>query len=76
MKRIIYLDLLKIIAITMLIVLHYLNNNFGNGLIWNNTKIGITTHFFESLCIVAVNVFVIITGYFSVDKNAIFIKNL
>ena len=66
-------ELLRIILILMIIVLHYFNGKMG-GLFNNvekNTFIYYLSHFIEALCIVAVNVFIIITGYFSCKKTSI-----
>ena len=57
----------------MIITLHYLNGGIGGAL--SNTNPNTFNYylitFIESLCIVAVNVFIIITGYFSYKKNSI-----
>lgn len=57
----------------MVIVLHYLNAGMGGAL--GHTASGSINYYFiylmESLCIVAVNGFVLITGYFSYKKNSV-----
>lgn len=66
-------SLLKIILILMVIVLHYFNSNIG-GLFANVSKWSTNyflSHLLESFSIVAVNVFVLITGYFSCKKKDI-----
>lgn len=67
------IELLRIILIMMIITLHYLNGGIGGAL--SNTNPNTFNYylitFIESLCIVAVNVFIIITGYFSYKKNSI-----
>ena len=67
------IELLRIIMILAVIGLHYFNGNMGGLLKY--TKISNSTYYFshvlESLFIVAVNVFVLITGYFSVNKRSI-----
>lgn len=66
-------ELLRIILILMVIVLHYFNGEMG-GLLKNVEKWSLNfylSHFIESLCIIAVNVFIIITGYFSYKKTSI-----
>lgn len=66
-------ELLRIILILMVIVLHYFNGVMG-GLLNNVEKWSLNfyiSHFIESLCIIAVNVFIIITGYFSYKKTGI-----
>lgn len=71
-------ELLKIILILMVIVLHYFNSNMG-GLLANVDKWSLNyflSHLLESFCIIAVNVFVIITGYFSCKKDNIKISKV
>lgn len=71
-------DLLKILLILMVIVLHYFNGNMG-GLLLNVTKGSFNyylSHLLESFCIIAVNVFIIITGYFSCEKKSINISKV
>lgn len=66
-------ELLRIILILMVIALHYFNGVMG-GLLNNVEKWSLNfyiSHFIESLCIIAVNVFIIITGYFSYKKTCI-----
>ncbi|MDB8559600.1 hypothetical protein [Turicibacter sanguinis] len=64
-------ELLRIVAIMMVIGLHYFNGSMGGAL-------SILTHgdgnfylayFFESLFIIAVNLFVLVCGYFNIDKK-------
>ena len=72
-KRQSNIELLRIIAILMVIVLHYLNGNMGGELqhVAPGSINYYLSHFIESLCIIAVNVFVLITGYFSYKKEQI-----
>ena len=66
-------ELLRIILMLMVIVLHYFNGGMG-GLFGNVEKWSfnyVLSHFIESFCIIAVNVFIIITGYFSYKKTSI-----
>ena len=77
-NRVSSLELLKIILILMVVVLHYFNGNMG-GLLSNVDKWSLNyflAHIVESFCIIAVNVFVIITGYFSCKKNSIKISKV
>lgn len=71
-------EFLRIILILMIITLHYINGDIG-GLLYN-VDIGsfnyYLSHFLESFCIIAVNVFVIITGYFSYKKTSIKISKV
>lgn len=65
------LELLRIIAMLMIIILHYLNGDMGGALrvldkFHINYKIA---YFFESASIIAVNLFIIITGYFLISNS-------
>lgn len=63
------IELLRIIAMIMIISGHYfwilMNRNFGSVPKNNNYYL---VSFFESIFIVGVNLFVLITGYFMIDK--------
>ncbi len=67
-KRNIGLDLLRIISMLMIVMLHYLGK--GGAL---STVYGTSTNYLswiiEAFCIVAVNCYVYITGYFLVNSN-------
>lgn len=66
-------EILRIIAIIMILILHYLNGDLGGAL--SNTIAGTNNfyaiRFIEGFSIVAVNCFVLITGYYMIDKTAI-----
>ncbi|MEN2768506.1 acyltransferase [Ornithinibacillus xuwenensis] len=66
-------ELLKIISILMVIVLHYFNSRMGGG--FGNVNDGTFNNYFmyyvESLSIIAVNCFIMITGYFLIVKESI-----
>lgn len=66
-------ELLKIVLTVMIIILHYFNSGMGGllGEVEKNSFNYYVSHFIEALCIVAVNVFIIITGYFSCKKTSI-----
>ena len=67
------IELFRILLILMVIVLHYFNAEMG-GVLGHVIPGSINyyfTHFIESLCIVAVNGFVLITGYFSYSKEKV-----
>lgn len=68
------LDALKIIAIMMVIASHYLNTQFGNGLINTRSILGISTHLLLSIFIVACNIFVLVTGYYCAKKDSVSLK--
>ena len=72
-KRKSNIELLRIILILMIIILHYFNGSMGGLLshVTSGTFNYYLSHFLESFCIIAVNVFIIITGYFSFNKSAI-----
>ena len=72
------IELLRIFLILMVIILHYYNASIG-GLLgevnYKSTNYWIA-HIVESFCIVAVNTFIIITGYFSFDKRKVNISKV
>ncbi|WP_269153777.1 acyltransferase [Limosilactobacillus balticus] len=77
-KRQSNIELLRIVLILMIIMLHYNNSAMGGALanIHNGTFPYYFVHFTESLSSVAVNTFILITGYFSYNKNKIFISKI
>lgn len=68
-KRNIGLDVLRILAMIMIVVLHYL----GKGELLKEENTDYLNHviywFFECLCIIAVNCYVLISGYFLVKSD-------
>ena len=74
-KRSSNIELLRIILILMVITLHYLNGaDWGGGALSHVVPGSFNyyaSHFMESACIMAVNTFVLITGYFSCNKTNI-----
>ena len=74
-KRDSNIELLRIVLILMVISLHYLNGadwaGGALGHVVNGSVNYYLSHFLESAFIMAVNVFVLITGYFSCNKNSI-----
>ncbi len=66
-------ELLRIVAILMIITLHYLSNLVGGPL--DILKRGDTNYYignlFKSLSIVSVNLFIIMMGYFSVNQKKV-----
>ena len=58
-------DILKIIAFIMVVFLHYNNSEMGGALNTTNTDVQYFLRTVESICIIAVPLFVLITGYFS-----------
>lgn len=67
------LDLLKVVATIMILILHYLNGSIGGALkeTTDATSNYYIIRYVESFCIVAVNCFVLITGYFMINKKMI-----
>lgn len=65
------IELFRILLILMVIVLHYFSAEMGGALGQANPESMsyYFVHLMESLCIVAVNGFVLITGYFSYKKE-------
>lgn len=69
-KRMANVELLRILAMLMIVMLHYLGK--GNLLPVPSTSMdsmGYMAWILESLCIVAVNVYVLISGYFLVESH-------
>ena len=66
-------ELLRIILILFIITLHYLNAQMG-GILGNTTNQQLNyyiAHFIESICICAVNCFILITGYHMINKETV-----
>ena len=69
-KRMVSIELLRVIAMLMVVMLHYLGK--GNLLPELNVAMNATGYvawFMESACAVAVNVYMLISGYFLVESN-------
>jgi hypothetical protein len=66
-------ELLRIIAMIMIVCLHYLSKGgiLGNPAQSNMTSVGYTAWLIEAFCLVSVNVYVLITGYFSLGDSSI-----
>lgn len=64
------IELLRILAMLMIVALHYLNGSMGGALDPNNIQQGTVNYYianlFETICIISVNIFVLITGYYSI----------
>ena len=71
-------ELLRVVLTLMIIILHYCNPSMGGAL--GKVTIGTTNyylvHFIESACIIAVNVFILMTGFFMVNKEEIKISKV
>ena len=68
-KRNSTLELLRILSMIGVLGLHYMNRTIGGGLNTTVTNNILTSHFIESLCIISVNVFVLISGYFMIKQK-------
>ena len=64
-------ELLRIIAMLMIVSLHYLGKGglLGNPARQDMTAAGYTAWLAEAFCLVPVNVYVLISGYFGVDSD-------
>ena len=73
MKRNSNLELLRIVCILMILTLHYNNSTIGGA--FENVEIGSLNYYLinilESISTVAVNSFILITGYFSYKKESV-----
>lgn len=70
-KRQLNYELLRIMAMLMIVCLHYLGEGglLGNPGRADMTAVGYAAWIVEAFCLVAVNVFVLISGYFGVDAR-------
>lgn len=70
-KRQLNYEVLRIIAMLMIVCLHYLGKGglLGDPAREDMTATGYMAWFIEALCLVAVNVYVLISGYFGVDAR-------
>lgn len=73
------IELLRIIAITMVLMLHFNVQGWHPGIYTEERIFSLSLiegHIIESLCISAVNIFVLISGYFSIKLSIKSILNL
>lgn len=69
-KRIVSIELLRIISMMMVVMLHYLSKgNLLQSLLGGFGTGSYIAWFLESFCIVAVNVYMLISGYFLVESD-------
>lgn len=68
-KRFLSLDILRIISMCMIITLHYISYSNINENVIPISKIGITNMMLRSVCNVAVNCYVLISGYFCLQTK-------
>lgn len=69
-------ELLRIVAILMVIILHYFLAGGAINTLTNNNINYYMVYFLESICIIGVNLFVIISAYFLVDKDKIYFNKI
>lgn len=75
-KRNLSLDLLKIISIFSIIIIHYINRNYGGAF---NTTLQLNYNIISVLAAVficSVNIFVLISGYYLIDDNKIKVRKI
>jgi surface polysaccharide O-acyltransferase-like enzyme len=68
------LELLRIVSMIMIVGLHYFNGIMGGGALAHLTTADYNyyiTYFFESMFVVSVGCYVLITGYFQIEKKFI-----
>lgn len=69
-KRMANIELLRVLSMLMVVMLHFLGKgNLLPSLTENMESTGYVAWFLESLCIVAVNVYMLISGYFLVESS-------
>lgn len=79
-KRKSNLELLRILSILMIITIHYflymMNCDFNNLNNFSQTNNFYLVRILESFCIIGVNLFALITGYFMIKKESVNIKKI
>lgn len=70
------IELLRIIAMCMIVGLHYFGMGDANRVLVNGTENYYLYHILESLCICGVDIFVLITGYFSISHDSIKMRKI
>lgn len=69
-------ELLRIVSMIMILGLHYLNAGIGGGLKTEDVLNHYLAVGFESICIISVNCFVLISGYYMIHERRIRIKKM
>lgn len=69
-------ELMRIIAILMIIGLHYFNGSMGGALQYTSGVNRVISYFFESFFIIGVNLFILVVGYFNFKKKNVNIVRL
>lgn len=68
-KRQANFELLRIVAMMMIIVLHYLNKgDLATAYTTDSSAVNYAAHFMQAFCSVAVNCYVLLSGYFLVES--------
>ena len=68
-KRQANFELLRIVAMVMIIILHYLNKGkLVTAYTTDSSAVNYAAHFIQAFCIVAVNCYVLLSGYFLVES--------
>lgn len=75
-KRKSQIELLKIILMLQILTLHYLNRALKVNIVLEDNINYYIIRFIESACIIAVNVFILITGYFMNERKKIKISKI
>lgn len=75
-KRMSQFELLKIILILQVLTLHYLRRALEGNLVLSDNVNYYLVRIIESFCIVAVNTFILITGYFTYERKKIKINKV
>ena len=70
------IELLRIIAMCMIVGLHYFGMGDANKVLLKGTENYYLYHILESFCICGVNIFVLITGYFSISQDSIKLRKI
>lgn len=69
-------DLLKIFAFVFVVILHYMNEGIGGGLLYSTGATNVGFRAINSIAIIAVPIFVLITGYFSRNSKTFNFKKI
>lgn len=70
------IEMLRIVSMWLVCGLHYLNPSIGGGLATSILLNKLWTHALESIGIIAVNIFVLISGYFLADQKTVKVKKI
>lgn len=68
-KRLLSLDLLRIVSMCMIITLHFISYSNISDDVFSFSKIGLLNTILHSICNVAVNCYILISGYFCIKNK-------